>query len=76
VLNSNNYQDWQNPSSLDNPNGDVEKCIAQGDAIYDYERVPAGWNGLDEQPVVYQYGDVSVWQNNSDDGGKPHKRAS
>lgn len=76
MLNSNNNQDWQNPSSSENRNGDVQECIAQGDAIYDYERVPAGWSGFDEQPIVYQYGDTSAWQSISDDGNQPHKRAS
>jgi hypothetical protein len=42
--------------------------IAQGDAIYDYERVPAaGWMGYDDQTTVYQYGNTAAWQTDSDE---------
>ena len=68
MLNSNNNYDGQNPSQGENRNGDVKQFVSQGDAIYDYERMPA-WNGFDEQPTVYQYGDASVWQSNSSDEG-------
>jgi len=64
VFSSNNHQcnhhDYGDPSQEENKNWDVEKLIPQGDAIYDYERVPAAWSGFDEQPIVYQYGDTDT----------------
>jgi len=50
--------------------------MLQGDAIYDYERVPAAWGGFDDQPTVHQYGDASVWQTSSDDNSGMDKLAS
>ncbi|MBA3867960.1 MAG: hypothetical protein H0X30_02290 [Anaerolineae bacterium] len=75
---SNSNSQWNNncinPSQRDNPNRDVDQMISQGDAIYDYERAPAAWNGFDEQPTIYQYGDSAAWQNNPVD--EAEKRAS
>jgi hypothetical protein len=75
-MNSNNQwnESYTNPSQGDSQNWDVDKLVAQGDAIYDYERVPADWMGFDEQPMVYQYGDSATWQNGSND--EVEKRAS
>ena len=75
MINSNNQwnNNCTNPSQRDNQNWDADKLIVQGDAIYDYERVPA-WNCFDEQPTIYQYGDSSAWQNASSD--EAEKRAS
>jgi len=50
--------------------------MLQGDAIYDYERVPAAWSGFDDQPIVYQYGGASSWQTPSDDNTGMDKLAS
>ena len=75
---SNSNNQWNNncinPSQGDSQNWDVDKLISQGDAIYDYERVPAAWNCFDEQPKIYQYGDSAAWQNGSVD--EAEKRAS
>ena len=65
MFSSNNYQrnhrhDYGDPSQEENSNRDIEKLIPQGDAIYDFERVPAAWSGFDEQPTVYEYGDAVV----------------
>lgn len=54
--NQNDGPDWQNPSQTDGDCGDVTRLIPQGDAIYDYERVPAAWIGFDDQPSIYSYG--------------------
>ncbi len=60
----NDNHDCTDSSQPEKTDWGVENFIVQGDAIYDYERTPA-WNCFDEQPTVYQYGDTSVWQNNS-----------
>jgi hypothetical protein len=75
-MNSNNQwnNNCTNPSQRDNQNWNADKLIVQGDAIYDYERVPAEWMGFDDAPTVYQYGDASAWQNGSND--ESEKRAS
>jgi hypothetical protein len=67
VLNSSYHHKSINPSQADNRNGDVDRLGSQGDAVYDYERVPAAWNGFDEQPTIYQYGDAAAWQNAGSD---------
>jgi hypothetical protein len=65
VSSSNNRQ-WNdnhnciNPSQDENLNWDADKLILQGDAVYDYERIPAVWSGFDEQPTIYQYGDAAT----------------
>lgn len=66
MLNSSNHHNNINPSQPENGNRDAEILMLQGDAIYDYERVPAGWMGFDDEPTVYRCGDVSAWQNDSD----------
>jgi hypothetical protein len=76
VLQNSNQHSSINPSQSENNNGDVENLMLQGDAIYDYERVPAAWGGFDDQPTVHQYGDASVWQTSSDDNSGMDKLAS
>ena len=66
-MNSSYHQNNINPSQPENGNRDVETMMVQGDAVYDYERVPTGWMGFDEEPVIYRYGDASAWQNDSDE---------
>ena len=66
MSNSSYHYNIINPSQSENRNGDVD-CLVSGDAMYDYERIPAAWNGFDEQPIVYQYGDAAAWQSNSDE---------
>jgi hypothetical protein len=63
---NNNHHDCKDPSHEENQNWDIEKLVAQGDAIYDYERVPAVWHGCDEQPSVFVYGDAASEQENSE----------
>jgi len=73
VLNSQDnhkYETNSEPSQMENSNWDSAGLVVPGDAIYDYERVPAVWSGFDEQPTVYQYGDVSAWQIGLDDEDK------
>ncbi len=60
-----------------NKDWSVDSFIIEGDAIYDYTRIPV-WNCFDEQPTVYQYGDTSVGQKNSskNEGSDVSKLAS
>ena len=62
--NSKHYQqDSNNPSSDENKNCDPETLISQGDAIYDYERVPARWIGFDEQNNSFSWEGVVEVEN-------------
>ncbi|MBI1277800.1 MAG: hypothetical protein GC179_06695 [Anaerolineaceae bacterium] len=55
---------------------DIEQLISQGDAIYDYERVPAEWSGFDDQPAIYQDGDAASQSNLDNKGSDVSKLAS
>jgi len=68
VYNSNHYQQSSsqqggNPSQEENKNCNPETFISQGDAIYDYERVPARWMGFDEQRNNFSWEDVVEVEN-------------
>ena len=65
--------DWPPQSRSDNTNENLSRLLPQEDAIYDYERVPAAWSALDEQPDMDAYGDPCL---NNDERVKLGKRAS
>ncbi len=61
MFKSHNSQD-NDLSTKVNKDWSVDSFVIQGDAIYDYERIPPAWTGVDEQPIVYTYGDSDSQQ--------------